>query len=151
MRFVASIILFFILPGIFVYADDLSSGVSKGDEISGEANVSWKAVVKKITSGNSQQPTVIRASVIFSGQTTRGNQIRGTGKMRFVGSRSIDLNTGDVLQSEGLLDYWATVTSVLGKDLVLIGGIGLLDFPMNTGMPFKQAVIEVKGAIDIEN
>lgn len=71
--------------------------------------------------------------------------------MRFVASSSFDLNTGDVLQSETLLDYWATVTGVFGKDLVLIGGVGLLDFPMNKGMPFSRVVIEVKAAIDLEN
>ncbi len=129
-----------------VWADQ----VRRGDEISGEVFVSWKAVVEKVSTGENEQ-TRVKARVEFAGQTIGGNRIRGTGKMRFSGPNHPAFSAGDELHGDSvLLKYWGTVTSLLGDDLIMVGGVGLFQFARMDRAQFSPAVIELKAAMDLE-
>ena len=148
MRLIVRLLLFLTLPVTLAWTDSFSGEFLAGQEIAGEALVSWTAVVEKITVRQNQLPRV-KAKVSFTGQTMQGNRIRGSGKMRFVGSREFNLSAGSSLQSEGLLDYWVTVSGLFGDDLVMTKGVGYFENTTNKYAPFSRAILELKAGIDI--
>jgi hypothetical protein len=121
-----------------------------GDEISDEAFVSWKAVVDKVsrTGANGHR---VKAKLDFRGRTSEGNQIRGTGKLRFVGDSNEVFAIGDQLRGSDSLKYWATVTSMMGDDLAMIEGTGILDLRMTGGVLTIEGAIDFKAALEIYN
>ena len=149
MRFVVK--TSFVVASIIAFslAAAWAGELQKGEEIAGEVFVSWKAVVQKVSTGHSEQ-TKVKAQVDFAGQTIWGRRIRGSGKMRFVGPGSSHFRSGDVLQGESVLRYRATVSSLLGEDLIMMKGVGMFDFSKQERVHFSPAVIELKAAMDTD-
>jgi len=121
-----------------------------GDEISSEAFVAWTAVIDKVseTGANGYR---VKAKLDFRGRTSEGNQIRGTGKLRFVGEPNGVFAIGDQLRGSDSLKYWATVKSIMGEDLAMIRGTGVLDLMTNGSLRTTVGAIEFKAALETYN
>ena len=84
---------------------------------------------------------------MFRGRTRDGTQIRGTGKLRFVGKPREALVMGQRLRGNDSLKYWATVKSVMGGDLIIVKGTAVFDLmapgralPAEGGVEFEAAI-----------
>lgn len=121
-----------------------------GDEIADEAYVSWKAVIDKVSVAGMNGYRV-KTKLYFRGRTSEGNQIRGTGKLRFVGEPNEIFEIGQQLRGNGSLKYWSTVKSMMGEDLVMIEGTGILDLATTDSVLPVEVAIEFKAALEIYN
>lgn len=119
-----------------------------GDEITGEAFVTWKAAIDRVTPSGTDAYNV-KAKLEFQGHTREGNQIRGTGKLRFVGEPNELFAVGDSIRGSDSLRYWSTVTSVMGEDLAMIQGTGMLSFATTDSVLTTEGAIEMKAALEI--
>lgn len=134
---------------ISVFAHGVLAGPPvKGDEIAGEAFVFWEAVIDKV-SGTGLRGHNIKAKLGFQGRTREGNQIRGTGKLRFIGEPHEIYAIGDSLRGSDSLKYWATVKSLMGKDLAMIQGTGILGFAATESVLTTEGAVDFKAALEI--
>ena len=119
-----------------------------GDEISSEAFVAWTAVIDKVseTGANGYR---VKAKLDFRGRTSEGNQIRGTGKLRFVGEPNEVFAIGDQLQGSDSLKYWASVQRMMREDLAMIEGTGIFNLTMANSVATVEGATEFKAALEI--
>jgi hypothetical protein len=119
-----------------------------GDEVSGEAYVVWKAVVDKVSQ---TQPygVSVKAKLELQGRTREGNQIRGTGVLRFIGDSNETFAVGDALQGNDSLRYWTTVKSLMGSDLAIIEGVAILNFATTDGVETTEGAVKLKAAVEL--
>ena len=142
---------YLLLLALTVFATGVLAGQPLADdEVAGEAFVSWKAVVDKVSRTGVNGYTV-KAKLDFQGRTSEGNQIRGTGKLRFVGEPNEVIAIGNLLRGSDLLRYWATVKSMMGEDLAMIQGTGILDFAMIDSVLTTEGAVEFKAALEVYN
>ena len=142
---------YFLLLALTVFSTGvLASKTVAGDETAGEALVSWKAVVDKVSKNGGHGYTV-KVKLDFQGRTSEGNQIRGTGKLRFVSDPNEVFTIGDPLRGSDSLRYWATVKSTMGEDLAIIQGTGILNFAATDSVLTIEGAVEFKAALEIYN
>lgn len=137
-----------LLVLVFFAASISASMPVAGDEISDEAFVAWKAVIDKVSNSGGNVPSV-RAKLTFWGRSREGNQIRGTGKLRFVSESNGMFAIGDQMRGSDSLKYWATVTSMMGDDLAMIEGTGILHLTATDGVLPIEGAIDFKAALEI--
>lgn len=142
LKYLVSIVLTLFISA--VQADQPAAG----DEIAGEAFVTWKAVIDKVrnTQGDGYR---VKAKLFFQGRTSEGNQIRGTGKLRFIGEPGAVFSIGDPVRGSDSLRYWATVRNMMGEDLAMIQGMGILNFAMTDSVLTTEGAVEFKAAMEI--
>ena len=121
-----------------------------GDEIAGDAVVLWKAVIKKV-SNTGVDGVRIKAKLDFRGRTTEGNRIRGTGDLRFISEPGRVVVIGDVLRGNDSLRYWATVKSMMGEDLAMIEGTGVLYLVTTDQVIATEGAVHLKAALEVYN
>lgn len=139
-------LLIFIL-NVFA-AGALAEPLVAGDEVAGVAFVSWKAVIEKV-SRTGMHGYGTRARLNFHGRTIEGKQIRGAGKLRFVSEPKEVFAIGDRLRGNDSLKYWATLKTMMGEDLAIIEGTGLLDFSKTGTAVTTEGAIDFKAALEI--
>lgn len=119
-----------------------------GDEISGEAYVSWDAAIEKV-SQTLPYGVSVRAKLEFEGRTNEGNLIRGTGVLRFEAGYYESFAVGDALQGSDSLRYWTTVKSVMGSDLAILEGVALLGFDTTGSVMTSDGAVDLKAALEL--
>ena len=146
-----SLMRYLLLLALTVFATGVLAGQpAADDEVAGGVFVSWKAVVDKVSKTGVNRYTV-KAKLDFQGRTSEGNQIRGTGKLRFVSEPNEVIAIGNLLRGSDSLRYWASVNSIMGEDLAMIQGIGILEFAMIDSMLTTEGAVEFKAALEIYN
>lgn len=142
---------FLLLLAVTLFATGVPAGQPvAGDEIAGEVFVSWKGVIDKV-SKTSANGFAVKAKMDFQGRTSEGNQIRGTGKLRFISESSEMFAIGDLLRGSDSFRYWATVKSMMGEDLAMIQGTGILVFATTASVFMAEGAVEFKAALEIQN
>lgn len=142
---------FLLLLAVTLFATAVPAGQPvAGDEVAGEAFVAWKGVIDKV-SKTGANGYAVRAKMDFQGRTSEGNQIRGTGKLRFTSESGEQFAIGDPLRGSDSFRYWATVKSMMGEDLAMIQGTGMLVFATTESVFMAEGAVEFKAALEIQH
>jgi len=145
-RFLSIVLVCFVSGALSNHA--VANSLQVGDELAGDAVVSWDAVIDKVsnTGGHGRR---IKAKLVFRGRTSEGAQIRGAGKMRFIAPLNTDFAVGDTLKGNDSMKYWASVRSIMGGDLAMIKGIAIFDLLTTESILTAEGVIAFDAALEI--